>query len=56
MEVGFTFGSLGEIIAICQIAIRLRKALGLGSTREYQDLRKDLNTFVQVLMHVGDSG
>ncbi|KAK3349545.1 hypothetical protein B0T25DRAFT_482206 [Lasiosphaeria hispida] len=58
MEVALTFGSLGDIIAVCQIAIQLGKALGVGcaggssSAREYQELRSDLDTFVQVLMHV----
>ncbi|RYP69338.1 hypothetical protein DL771_006148 [Monosporascus sp. 5C6A] len=57
MEVALTFGSLGDIIAVCQIAIQLGKALGVGyagvsgSAKEYQDLRKNLDTFVQVLMH-----
>ena len=54
MLVALTFASLGDIIAVCQIAVQLGRALGdaSGSAREYQELRKDLDTFVQVLMHV----
>ncbi|KAK0731893.1 hypothetical protein B0H67DRAFT_654855 [Lasiosphaeris hirsuta] len=48
MEVALTFGSLGDIIAVCQIAIQLGRALGAGqagassSDRAYQALRKNL--------------
>ncbi|KAK3941234.1 hypothetical protein QBC46DRAFT_353431 [Diplogelasinospora grovesii] len=54
MEVALTFGSLGDIIAICQIVIELSRALGstAGSAREYQDIREDLDSFVRVLMQV----
>ncbi|SPQ23306.1 da148293-8f97-42f1-93ff-fcc8079fafbe [Thermothielavioides terrestris] len=58
MEVALTFGSLGDIIAICQLCVQLSRALGLGrkavggSALEYQELRKDLNLFIQVLLQV----
>ncbi|KAK8062324.1 hypothetical protein PG997_014421 [Apiospora hydei] len=54
MEVALTFGSVGDIIAICQIAIQLSRALGVGcaeasgSAKEYQDLRKDLDAFTHI--------
>jgi hypothetical protein len=56
METGFTFGSFGDIVAVCQVANQLRQALGVGSSSEssakdYQDLRKDLERLVQVLTH-----
>ena len=58
MEVALTFGSIGDIITICQIAIRLGKALDVGcrnaqgSAAEYQSLRVELDAFVQVLLCV----
>lgn len=58
MEVGLTFGSLGDIIAVCQLAYRLGHALGVGargagsSVEEYRDLRKDLEEFVEILIQV----
>lgn len=58
MSVAFTFGSFGDIIAICQIAVKLSHALGVGSraaggsAREYQDLRQDVDNFVQILVKV----
>jgi len=44
MEVGLTFGSLGDNIAICQLARRLIQALGNSetpgqSTKGYQELK-----------------
>lgn len=57
MEVALTFGSLGDIIQLCQLAIQLGRAVGVGcgaagggSTREYQHLRHDLDVLVRVLM------
>ncbi|KAG7287105.1 hypothetical protein NEMBOFW57_006610 [Staphylotrichum longicolle] len=44
MELALTFGSLGDIIAICQLCVQLSRALGsgcqavAGSAKEYQDL------------------
>ncbi|KAH6971410.1 hypothetical protein BKA56DRAFT_635546 [Ilyonectria sp. MPI-CAGE-AT-0026] len=54
MEVALTFGSVGDIPAICQIAIELSRALGssAGSAKEYLELRTDLDSFVRVLMQV----
>ncbi|KAK8112668.1 hypothetical protein PG984_013194 [Apiospora sp. TS-2023a] len=54
MEVALTFGSVGDLIAICQIAIQLRQALGTasGSAKEYQDLREDVDNFTQILGQV----
>ncbi|EXU97164.1 hypothetical protein X797_009783 [Metarhizium robertsii] len=53
MEVALTFGSLGDIIQLCQLAIQLGRAVGVGcgaaggaSTREYQHLRHDLDVLV----------
>ena len=58
MDVGWTFGSVGDIIAVCQLAVRLGQALGAGhgsSTREYKDLRKELDNFVHILTLVSFS-
>jgi hypothetical protein len=61
MEVALTFGSLGDIIAIWQLAIKLRRVLGHGcdaigsSSKEYQELRRDLDLFVQVLLQVNQT-
>ena len=54
MSAAITFGSLGDILAVCQIAWSLGKALSgsRGSAKEYQDLKKDLDCFAQVLMQV----
>jgi hypothetical protein len=58
MEVALTFGSLGDIIQLCQLAIQLSRAVGVGygavgqSAKEYQDLQDDLDTFVHVLLQV----
>ncbi|KAK1829516.1 hypothetical protein QBC39DRAFT_356297 [Podospora conica] len=58
MSFGATFGSVGDFIAICQLASKLGKALGdgyCGSSTEYRDLRNELDIFVQVLRHVEES-
>ncbi|KAK1979597.1 hypothetical protein LZ30DRAFT_596571 [Colletotrichum cereale] len=54
MSAGFTFGSLGDILQLCQISIAVGKALddSSGSVRSYQRLRNDLDQFVQVLQNV----
>ncbi|RSL41160.1 hypothetical protein CEP53_012924 [Fusarium sp. AF-6] len=58
MEVALTFGSLGDIIAICQVAVQLGRAIGIGSgvvgesAKEYQDFCEDLDAFVRILMQV----
>jgi len=51
---GITFGSIGDIIAVTQIACGLVKALsnGQGSAKEYQGLVKELQTFDQALLQV----
>lgn len=57
MEVALTFGSLGDIIQLVQLAIQLGRAIGVGkaavtgtSAKEYQELRHDLDILVSVLM------
>lgn len=54
MSAALTFGSVGDIIALCGLAIELGKALSSahGSAKEYQSLRRDLDQFIQVLMQV----
>lgn len=54
MSAAFTFGSLGDIITISQLALQLARALddARGSVGEYQALRKDLDTFAQILVQV----
>ncbi|KAL8366010.1 hypothetical protein RB595_004679 [Gaeumannomyces hyphopodioides] len=51
MSAALTFGSVGDILAICQIAIELGKALK-GAADEYRDLRETLDSFSRVLLHV----
>jgi len=58
MSFAATFGSVGDFITICQLAAQLSKALGDGyggSCTEYQDLRKELDVFVQALTQVSES-
>lgn len=57
MDFALSFGSLGDIIQLCQLAIQLGRAVGVGtaavngsSAKEYQQLRHDLDLFVGVLM------
>jgi hypothetical protein len=49
-----TFGSVGDIIAVGQIALLLAKALSdaRGSVKEYQCLIKELEIFDQALLQV----
>jgi hypothetical protein len=51
---GITFGSVGDIISIGQIALLLAKALSdsRGSVKEYQCLIKELEVFDQALLQV----
>jgi len=62
METALTFGSLGDIIARRQLTIQLRRALGRGrgaigsSSEEYQELRRNLDLFVQILLQVNPPG
>ncbi|KAG7044972.1 hypothetical protein JMJ77_0004430 [Colletotrichum scovillei] len=53
MSIGFTFGSLGDILQLCQIGIAASKALSHtgGSVSNYKDLRDDLDRFVQILQN-----
>lgn len=52
-----TFGSVGDIIAVGQIAWSLAQALTdtKGSAKEYQGLIKELQTFDQALLQVHPS-
>lgn len=57
MEVALTFGSLGDLMSLSQLAIQLGctvvavgAALRGDSAREYQQLRHDLDLFINVLM------
>ncbi|KAI0005667.1 hypothetical protein F4779DRAFT_597903 [Xylariaceae sp. FL0662B] len=52
MEAALTFGSVGDIIALCQIAIQLGRALAGNSAKEYRDLRQDLDVFIGILVEV----
>ena len=47
MSVGITFGSIGDLIAVSEIAWSLSKALkdSRGSVKEYRCLEKELETF-----------
>lgn len=51
---GITFGSVGDIIAVAQIASALALALNdsRGSAKEYQSLKKELQAFDQALLQV----
>ncbi|PVH79347.1 hypothetical protein DL98DRAFT_589416 [Cadophora sp. DSE1049] len=51
---GITFGSVGDIIAVGQIALALARALteSRGSAKEYRQLVKDLESFDQALLQV----
>lgn len=54
MSAAFAFGGVGDIIAVCQIAWSLGKCLSesRGSSKEYQKLTQDLETFRLVLLQV----
>jgi len=49
-----TFGSVGDVIAVGQLAWSLSQALtdSRGSAKEYQDLVKELQAFDQALLQV----
>jgi uncharacterized MnhB-related membrane protein len=55
MEVALTFGSVGDIITVCQLAAQLTRALrdSCGSIKEYRELQRDLEMLLKVLMQVG---
>lgn len=54
MSVGITFGSIGDLLSIGQVAFSLAKALSdsHGSARENQSLIQDLQTFDRSLLQV----
>jgi len=59
MKFATTFGSIGDFIAIFQLAYQLAQVLGLGqggssSSAEYQQLRTDPGTFVQVFTQMSN--
>ncbi|KAA1479012.1 hypothetical protein DENSPDRAFT_830205, partial [Dentipellis sp. KUC8613] len=49
--VAFTFGSVGDIIAVVQLLDQVRRALcdSTGSSAEYQALIRDLDVFADIL-------
>lgn len=51
---GITFGSVGDVIAVGQVAWALAQALtdSRGSSKEYQGLVKELKAFDQALLQV----
>ncbi|KAH8165437.1 hypothetical protein CIB48_g2818 [Xylaria polymorpha] len=52
MSIAFTFGSLGDIITLSQIAIQLGRTLAgdvTGSSQQYKDLRDELSAFTRVI-------
>ncbi|ROV98050.1 hypothetical protein VMCG_07055 [Cytospora schulzeri] len=54
MEFALTFGSIGDIIALCHVVYRFGQAMkdATAICTEYQDLRTDLEGFVRILMQV----
>ncbi|KAL8389515.1 hypothetical protein RB595_008900 [Gaeumannomyces hyphopodioides] len=55
MSAALTFGSVGDIIALCDIAWKLAEALGTGPTgagAEYRELRETLDRLTRVLTTV----
>ncbi|KAB5550919.1 hypothetical protein GE09DRAFT_154848 [Coniochaeta sp. 2T2.1] len=54
MSAAFSFGSLGDIIAICQLAYEFARALhdSTGSAKEYQELREDVDGSTQLLLQL----
>ncbi len=55
MSFGISFGSVGDLIAVGQIAWSLAQALSdsQGSAKEYQGLMKELEIFNNALLQVG---
>jgi hypothetical protein len=55
MSLGVSFGSIGDLIAVGQIAWSLAKALTYthSSAREYQGLAKELEAFNNACLQVG---
>ena len=56
MPASLTFGSFGDIITTIQITQQLYEALSesRGSAKRYQEVRQDLESFIRVLMFVGE--
>ena len=52
MSFGITFGSIGDLISISQIAFKVAKCLGdsRGSAAQYRGLIKELRNFDQALL------
>ena len=52
---GITFGSVGDIVAVGEIAWNIAQALSStrGSAQEYQSLVKELEFFNKALLQVG---
>lgn len=53
------FSSLGDTVRLCEVAIRLGRAIGVGcgvaggeSSREYRELQDDLDIFIKTLTEV----
>lgn len=55
MSAALTFGSVGDIIALCGIAWKLKEALGTGpagAAAEYRELRETLDRLTGILTAV----
>jgi hypothetical protein len=54
MSAALTFGSVGDVIALCGLAVELSRALShaRGSAAEYRCLRNDVDQFIEVLKQV----
>ncbi len=54
MAAAFTFGSLGDILTLCQLGVQLGTALSSsrGSSKDYLDFRNDVDAYGAVLMKV----
>ncbi|EJD38033.1 hypothetical protein AURDEDRAFT_172912 [Auricularia subglabra TFB-10046 SS5] len=52
--VAFTFGSLGDILGVVQLAFQVRAALGQGasSSPEVRALAEDVDTFTRILQEI----
>lgn len=50
-SVAFAFGSVGDILAVIELALEVRKALSesRGSSKEYQEIQAELDSFTDVL-------
>jgi len=52
MAVAFSCGSIGDILALCQIGIELGRMLDSerGSAKEYQGFRSEVDAYSEMLM------